>query len=71
MNTPEKYAALTGVTVLTGKEAIRLDAASKSVAVKDVATGEEEMLGYDKLVISVGASPSVPPVKGMGLSGRI
>ena len=69
VNTPEKYAALTGVTVLTGKEAIRLDAASKSVAVKDVATGEEEMLGYDKLVISVGASPSVPPVKGMGLSG--
>lgn len=69
VNTPEKYAALTGVTVLTGKEAIRLDAASKSVAVKDVATGEEEMLGYDKLVISVGASPAVPPVKGMGLSG--
>lgn len=69
VNTPEKYAALTGVTVLTGKEAIRLDVASKSVAVKDVATGEEEMLGYDKLVISVGASPSVPPVKGMGLSG--
>ncbi len=69
VNTPEKYAALTGVTVLTGKEAIRLDVASKSVAVKDVATGEEEMLGYDKLVISVGASPAVPPVKGMGLSG--
>ncbi|HCT92259.1 MAG TPA: pyridine nucleotide-disulfide oxidoreductase [Lachnospiraceae bacterium] len=69
VNTPAKYAALTGVTVLTGKEAIRLDVASKSVAVKDVATGEEELLSYDKLVISVGASPAVPPVKGMGLSG--
>jgi len=69
VNTPEKYAALTGVKVLTGKEAVHLDAGSRSVTVKDVATGEEEEFTYDKLVIAVGASPAVPPVKGTELAG--
>lgn len=69
VNTPQKYAALTGVTVHTGKEAVRLDAQARTVAVKDVAGGAEETLSYDKLVIAVGASPAVPPVKGMALSG--
>ena len=69
VNTPEKYAALTGVEVQTGKEAVGLDAGAKAVTVKDVTTGEEEILSYDKLVIAVGASPALPPVKGMKLAG--
>ena len=69
VNTPQKYAALTGVTVHTGKEAVRLDAQSKTVAVRDAADGAEEMISYDRLVIAVGASPAVPPVTGMALSG--
>ncbi len=69
VNTPEKYAALTGVEVQTGKEAVGLDAGAKAVTVKDVTTGEEETLSYDKLVIAVGASPALPPVNGMELAG--
>lgn len=69
VNTPEKYAALTGVEVLTEKEAIGIDAKAKSVKVKDVKNGEEEVFHYDKLVIATGASPAVPPVKGMELEG--
>lgn len=69
VNTPEKYAALTGVEVLTEKEAVRLDAKGKSVYVKDLKTGQEEVFGYDSLVIATGASPAVPPVPGMDLKG--
>ena len=69
VNTPEKYAALTGVEVLTEKEATGIDVQAKSVKVRDARTGEEEVLHYDKLVIATGASPVVPPVKGMELEG--
>lgn len=69
VNTPEKYAALTGVEVLTGKEAIRLDAGNKSVLVKDVVSGQEETAVYDKLVIATGASPAEIPLKGADLPG--
>ena len=69
VNTPEKYAALTGVEVLTGKEAIKLDAGNKSVLVKDVVSGQEETAVYDKLVIATGASPAEIPLKGADLPG--
>ncbi|WWR14960.1 FAD-dependent oxidoreductase [Lachnospiraceae bacterium JLR.KK008] len=69
VNSPEKYAALTGVEVRTEKEAVRLDAQAKTVMVRDVRTGAEEPVSYDKLVIATGASPAVPPVRGMELQG--
>ena len=69
VNTPQKYANLTGVEVRTGKEAIALNADKKEVTVKDVQTQEEECYTYDKLVIAVGASPAVLPVDGMNQNG--
>ncbi len=67
VNTPEKYAKLTGVTVLTETEAVQVDPAAKKVVAKDLKTGEEQAHEYDKLVISVGASPVKPPIEGCGL----
>ena len=69
VNTPAKYAGLTGVEVKTGKEAIALCADKKEVIVKDVETGEEEAYSYDKLVLTVGASPAKLPIEGTELSG--
>lgn len=69
VNTPQKYAALTGVTVLTGWEAVALDAGAKRVTVRDTATGAQEDMGYDKLIIATGASPIVPPVEGVEQQG--
>ncbi|MDY4192240.1 MAG: FAD-dependent oxidoreductase [Oscillospiraceae bacterium] len=69
VNTPERYAALTGVEVLTGREAVKLDGANKTVFAKNLRTGGEESFSYDKLVIAVGASPVVPPIEGAGLRG--
>ena len=59
VNTPQKYAGLTGVEVRVGKEAIALGCGQK--------TGDrqrrghrmkKEVCSYDKLVLTVGASPA-------------
>lgn len=67
VNTPEKYGALTGVTVVTGTEATKVDPAARKVTAVDVNTGEEKTYEYDKLVIAVGASPVKPPIEGCDL----
>ena len=69
VNTPQKYSALTGVEVRTGKEAIALDAQKKEVTVRDVQTGNTEVCSYDRLVIAVGASPAELPIEGKDLDG--
>lgn len=69
VNTPQKYAKMTGVEVKTGKEATALWADKKQVLVKDLFTGEEEVCSYDKLVLAVGASPVELPVPGMKQQG--
>ncbi len=67
VNTPEKYARLTGVTVKTRTEATKVDPAAKKVTAVDLNTGEEKTYDYDKLVIAVGASPVKPPIDGCDL----
>lgn len=69
VNTPQKYAALTGVEVRTGKEAVALDADKKEVTVRDTETGAEEVCSYDKLVLAVGASPAALPIEGTDKQG--
>lgn len=68
VNTPKKYAGLTGVEVLTGCEATEVDSINKSVCLKK-ASGESFTESYDKLIIATGASPFVPPVDGVELPG--
>ncbi len=67
VNTPEKYAKLTGVTVMTETEATKVDPEAKKVTAVNLATGQEQTYDYDKLVISVGASPIKPPIEGCDL----
>lgn len=67
VNTPEKYEKLTGVKVMTETEAIKIDPAAKKVTAKDVNSAAESEYTYDKLVISVGASPVKPPIDGVDL----
>ena len=69
VNTPQKYAGLTGVEVKTGKEAVGLNADRKEITVRDTETGTEEICSYDKLVLAVGASPAVLPVPGTDKQG--
>lgn len=67
VNTPAKYAALTGATVLTETEAIAVHPQEHTVEAKDCKTGEITRYSYDKLVISTGASPFIPPISGLDL----
>ena len=69
VNTPDRFEALTGVKVLTGKEACGLDAEKKEVRVRNLTDGSEEICGYDALVIATGASSIVPKMAGVGLKG--
>lgn len=69
VNTPQKYAELTGVKVLTGREALRVDPLAKTVTARNLDTQEEENYPYDKLVIATGASAILPPIPGVQTDG--
>lgn len=67
VNSPEKFAGLTGAEVLTQREALHVDPQTRTVLARNLETGEEERHGYDELIITVGASPVVPPLEGVNL----
>lgn len=54
-----------GFEVLTRTLATRIDRQEKTVAVRNLATDEDYLLPYDKLVLAVGASPVKPPIPGI------
>lgn len=66
VNTPEKFAALTGAKVVTGMEVTKVDRSQKIVTAVDE-SGAESTWEYDKLVIASGASPIKPSLPGLDL----
>lgn len=59
----EKY----NVDVKIGHEVLSLDSATKSLQVKELATGRVFTDTYDKLILSTGAKAWVPPIPGADL----
>jgi len=55
------------INVLTGVRADSIDRAAKQVRVTNLATGEQSVLDYDKLVLATGSTPGRPPIPGMDL----
>ena len=55
--------------VLTKREAVALHAEEKTVEAKNLENGETETYTYDRLVITVGASPADLPIEGMDKNG--
>ena len=50
-------------------EATAVNRAAKTVTVRNLSTGEDTQLSYDKLILSPGAAPFVPPIPGKDASG--
>lgn len=62
---PELMHERFGIDVRVNNEVIALDPAAKTVTIKRVQTGESYSETYDKLVISTGSNPLVPPMTGI------
>ncbi len=65
LQTPESFHARFNVDVRVNNEVTAVDTAEKKLTVKNTQTGEEYAESYDVLVLSPGASPVRPPIKGM------
>jgi len=63
--TPEKFKGRFNVDVRIKNEVLRIDKENKSVTVKDLEKEKTYEETYDELILSPGASPLVPPIKGI------
>ncbi len=66
---PKFFLNAKGIEAVTNTEVVKIDRENKSLTARDLATGEESKFPYDKLVISIGAVPTMPPVPGTDLEG--
>jgi NADPH-dependent 2,4-dienoyl-CoA reductase/sulfur reductase-like enzyme len=62
---PSKFASQYKIDARVGNEVVSIDRENKEVTVKDVVTGKEYKESYDKLILSPGARPIVPPIPGI------
>ncbi|MDU1320123.1 MAG: FAD-dependent oxidoreductase [Clostridium botulinum] len=63
--TPEQFKAQYNIEARVNNEVIIINRDKKEVTVKNTLTGEEYSENYDKLILSPGATPIVPKVKGI------
>lgn len=66
---PVYYMNAKNIRARTNTEALAIDRAAKAVRVRDLASGQEETLPYDRLILATGALPNIPPVPGGDLKG--
>jgi len=65
VQTPASLASMLNLDVRTRTEAIGIDREGKTVRIRDLNTGAEEELDYDKLILAPGAKPLRPPLPGI------
>lgn len=65
LQTPASLHARFKLDVRVATEVTSIDPAAKTVTAKDWQKNEEYVLSYDKLILSPGASPVVPPIPGI------
>ncbi len=66
---PKFYLNAKGIVARTETEAIKIDRKAKTVLVRDLKSGKDDTLSYDKLIITTGAVPKKPPIPGADLAG--
>ena len=66
---PKFYLNAKGIVARTETEAIKINRKEKTVTCRDLETGDTEDVSYDKLILTTGSTPKMPPVKGVELDG--
>ncbi|MCK5737136.1 MAG: FAD-dependent oxidoreductase, partial [Spirochaetaceae bacterium] len=64
---PEFFFKSKGITAYVETEAIKINREKKLIRIKDLKTGKEQDIPYDKLAITTGANPIKPPIEGIEL----
>ena len=65
LQTPESLHAMFRLDVRVANEVIAINRPKKTVSVRNLLTREVYEIDYDKLILSPGASPVVPPIPGV------
>ena len=63
------YLNAKAIDARTNTEVTGIDRDHRTVGAKNLLTGETDVLGYDKLIIATGATPTIPPIPGRDLQG--
>ncbi len=66
---PEVFRSKQSIDVRIRTEATSIDLDARTVVARDLASGTEEQLGFDHLLVATGASPVRPPVPGIDADG--
>ena len=69
LRNPGFFKNVKDIDVVVKTAATKIDRQTKTVKVKNLVSGEETLLPYDKLVVATGASPLRPPLPGVELGG--
>ena len=64
LQTPEQLFDRFRLDVRVDSEVVAIDRAAHAVSVRSTVSGAESVVGYDKLVLSMGAAPLRPPIPG-------
>ena len=62
--TPEKFKGRANIDVRINQEVLSIDKKLKTIKVKNIATGDNYTESYDKLILSPGSTPLIPPIEG-------
>lgn len=66
---PKFFLNAKGITAKTGTEVIEINKKDHTVTLKNLKTNATEKMNYDKLIITTGSIPSIPPIPGNDLQG--
>jgi len=66
---PQFFSKVKKIEALVETEVLSIDREKKALRIKDLASGKERDIAYNKLILATGATPVRPPIPGIDLEG--